>query len=482
MPLKQSARKVVFKNMTDGKTLDQGGKSIVSLMIALLVAIFAFQLNSSMLTPALVQMQTELNTTAVEIGNTQTVFFTACALFSLFLPRLADHLGRRKVLTGMLAITAVGCIVSAMASNITFLLIGRVMQGVAGPIVPMCLIMLHQRVTEDKKYAKLMAILTSVNGGIAGVDALLGGWLTTAFGFRSVFLTMAVVAILAVILVLLFSEESKSEQSVHVDVVGMITLGIAFLAAYLAINELQQATIRPVVLAVLIVVAAIFFVIFWNVEKKKSDPMVSTKYLKQRRTWALLTTTLLTMMGVFAIMNGVVPAIAQDPEMGINLGADIVSFATLTPYALIGLVFGPVAGILASKFGYHAVLKGGLLVSIVGVLFGIYLCTNPTVPAIVGISVVLGFSYAGTANIMLNGLGIVLSPKDNTGYLPGMNAGAFNLGAGLSYAVLYSAMNAFTLSSGATAGYVASFVAGAILLCLALAMSLLIPKAENCEE
>ena len=467
--------------MTNKSTSNQGSKSIVSLMIALLVAIFAFQLNSSMLTPALVQMQTELNASAVEIGNTQTVFFTACALFSLFLPRLADHLGRRKVLTGMLAITALGCIVSAMASSVTFLLVGRVMQGVAGPIVPMCLIMLHQKVTDGKEYAKLMAILTSVNGGIAGVDALLGGWLASSFGFRSVFLTMAVVAILAVVLVLCFSEESKSEESVHVDVTGMITLGIAFLAAYLTINELQQSTIRPLFVGALVIVAVIFFIVFWNVEKKKSDPMVSTKYLKQRRTWALLTTTLLTMMGVFAIMNGVVPAIAQDAEMGINLSADVVSFATLTPYALIGLVFGPIAGILASKFGYHAVLKGGLIVSIAGVLFGVMLSTNPSIPSIVIISVVLGFSYAGTANIMLNGLGIVLSPKDNTGYLPGMNAGAFNLGAGLSYAVLYSVMNAFTLSSGASFGYVASFIAGAIILCLALAMSFVIPKAEDCE-
>lgn len=467
--------------MAHGKTLDRGGKSIIALMVALLVAIFAFQLNSSMLTPALVQMQAELGATAVEIGNTQTVFFTACAIFSLFLPRLADHLGRRKVLMGMLAITALGCIVSAMASNITVLLVGRVMQGVAGPVVPMCLIMLRYKVAEDRKYAKLMAVLTSVNGGIAGVDALLGGWLASAFGFRSVFLTMAGVAVAAVVLVLFFSEESKLEESVHVDVVGMVTLSIAFLAVYLAINELQQATLRPAVVAGLVVVAAVFFVVFWNVEKKKSDPMVSTKYLKQRRTWALLATTLLTMMGVFAIMNGVVPAIAQDPEMGIGLGADVVSFATLTPYALIGLVFGPIAGVLASKFGYHAVLKGGLVVSIAGVVCGAVLLASPSVPSIVGISVVLGFSYAGCANIMLNGLGIVLSPKDNAGYLPGMNAGAFNLGAGLSYALLYSVMNAFTLSAGPSTGYAASFIAGAIILCLALAMSFAIPKPKDCE-
>lgn len=465
------------------KMLDEGGKSIVALMVALLVAIFAFQLNSSMLSPALVQMQNELHTTAVEVGNTQTVFFTACALFSLFLPRLADLVGRRKVLCGMLAITGIGCVVSAMAPSIEVLMVGRIMQGVAGPVVPMCLIMLHNQVTEEARYARLMAILTSVNGGIAGVDAILGGWLAGNFGFRSVFLTMAGVALVAVILVFVFSKESTAEETPKMDWVGVITLGVAFLAAYLAINEIQKLAGADLLMTlVLVVIAAVFFVLFWNIEKKKTAPMVSTRYLKQRRTWGLLLTTLLTMTGVFAIMNGVVPAIAQDPEMGVNMGADVVSFATLTPYALLGLCFGPIAGILASKFGYHAVLRAGLVVSILGALFGIYVANDPSIAALVTISVVLGVAYAGTANIMLNGLGIVLSPKDNPGYLPGMNAGAFNLGAGLSFAVLYAAMDAITATQGVTAGYVASMIAGAVLLIAALLVSFIIPKESDADN
>lgn len=188
------------------------------------------------------------------------------------------------------------------------------------------------------------------------------------------------------------------------------------------------------------------------------------------------------MTGVFAVMNGVVPAIAQDEAMGVNLGADVVSFATLTPYALLGLCFGPIAGILASKFGYHKVLRSGLVVSILGALFGVFIANSLSVATLVVISVVLGIAYAGTANIMLNGLGIVLSPKDNPGYLPGMNAGAFNLGAGLSYAVLYAAMNAVTVTSGASAGYAASMIAAAVLLGLALLVSFLIPKESEADK
>ena len=80
----------------NSKMLDEGGKSVVALMAALMAAIFAFQLNASMLSPALTTMRVELNTTDAQIGLTQTVFFTSCAVFSLFLPRLGDLIGRRK--------------------------------------------------------------------------------------------------------------------------------------------------------------------------------------------------------------------------------------------------------------------------------------------------------------------------------------------------------------------------------------------------
>lgn len=462
--------------------LDKGGRSIVALMTALLVAIFAFQLNASMLSPALATMTHELKTTDTQIALTQTVFFTAAALFSLFLPRLADLVGRKKVLTGILVSTILGCVISAIAPNVTVLMIGRILQGASGPVVPMCLIMLRVRVSEEKRYAKLMAILTSVNGGIAGVDALAGGWLAGNFGFRSVFWTMAVIGVIAVLLVIFQTEESHAQDTPKMDWVGVVTLGIAFLAAYLAINEIGKlAGANLTLVAVLVVLAIVFFVIFWNVEGKNSAPLVSTKYMSQRRTWGLLSCTLLTMTGVFAIMNGVVPQLAQDAKSGAAMSASVVSFATLTPYAIIGFVFGPVAGMLAAKFGYRLVLRAGILVSVLGVVFGMYVSEMPSVCGLVVLSLWLGISYAGVANIMLNGLGIVLSPKDNPGYLPGMNAGAFNLGAGLSFAILYAVMTNFAQNAGATTGYVASMIAGIVLLALAFACSFLIPKPEDCE-
>lgn len=446
----------------------------VPLMLALLAAVFAFQLNASMLSPALATMEKELNATSAQIGLTQTAFFTAAALFSLFLPRWGDLIGRRKVLVAMMAFTAIGCVVAALAPNVTVLFIGRVIQGVAGPTVPLCLIMLRQHVPDEKQYALLLGILTSVNGGIGGVDALLGGWLAGSFGFRSIFWVMAAVCVVAVIVAQLFTTESTAEETAPMDWAGVAPLAVAIGALLIAFNEAGKlGDAHWLLVAVLAIVGVAGVTIFWKVEQKVAHPLVTINYLAQRRTWALLLTTLLTMTGVFAVMNGLIPNLAQAAE-GPGLAADVVSWWTLTPYALAGLFFGPIAGTLAARWGYTLVLRIGLVGTLLGLIATATLSSTLTPALLLIISLFVGVTYAGIANIMLNGLGIVLSPADNQGYLPGMNAGAFNLGAGLSFAVLFAGTTA--------SGYQLGVVTGAVIVACALGTSLLIPKPETISD
>lgn len=471
----------------DSPTVSAGAAA--TLVAVLMVAVFAFQLNASMLSPALATMEKGLDATAAQIGLTQTAFFTAAALFSLFLPRWADLIGRRKVLVGMMAVMFLGCVVAALAPNVTVLFLARVIQGVAGPTVPMALIMLRVQVPNEKQYAFLMAIITSVNGGIAGVDALAGGWLASNFGFRSLFWVMAVIAGLAVVAVRVATVESTAIETPKMDWAGVLPAVIALAALLTAFNEAGKlGDANWLIVIVLLVVGAGAAVAFWNVEKKVTHPLVPVEYLRQRRTWALLTTTLLTMTGVFAVMNGLIPNLGQDANVGAGLDADTVSWVTLTPYALAGLVFGPVAGALAGKFGYRAILQVGLIGSVLGLGVGVWVVGHTSPWTLLFVSVFVGVTYAGISNIMLNGLGIVLSPADNPGYLPGMNAAAFNLGAGLSFAVLFAVLTALsdTGADGATtataAGYSGGILTGVIFLVVAFAMSFFIPRPEQLSD
>lgn len=451
-------------------------RSTAAVMTALLVACFAFQLNASMLSPALKLMAEELKTTDDVIGLTQTVFFTAAALFSLFLPRLGDMIGRRKLLTGMMALTAVGCVLSALAgmtSSVALLFVGRVIQGVAGPTVPVCLIMLRVAVPDPKRYGTLLGVITAVNGGIAGVDALAGGWLAQNFGFGSVFWTMAVIAVLAAVAVAFLTDESLVPGDHRMDWSGTIALVVAVGALLTIFNELAKLSKANFwLVAGLFLLAALSAVAFWIQEERTSQPLVATVYLRSRSTWALLLTTTLTMTGVFAVMNGLVPGLAQDTDYGPGLSPDVVSFWTLTPYAIAGLLMGPVSGTLAGRFGYRKVLRVGLLGTVLGLGAILGISGDATPVLLLAVNVFVGITYAGMSNIMLNGLGVVLSPSDNPGYLPGLNAGAFNLGAGISFAILPAVSVAL---GGGLGGFQGAVITGLVLLALAFASSLLIP-------
>ena len=451
-------------------------RSTAAVMTALLVACFAFQLNASMLSPALRVMAKELKTTDDVIGLTQTVFFTAAALFSLFLPRLGDMIGRRKLLTGMMALTAVGCVLSALAGmtgSVALLFVGRVIQGVAGPTVPVCLIMLRVAVPDPKRYGTLLGVITAVNGGIAGVDALAGGWLAQNFGFGSVFWTMAVIAALAAVAVAFLTDESLVPGDHRMDWSGTIALVVAVGALLTIFKELAKLSNANFwLVAGLFLLAALSAAAFWIQEDRTSQPLVATVYLRSRSTWALLLTTTLTMTGVFAVMNGLVPGLAQDTDYGPGLSPDVVSFWTLTPYAIAGLLMGPVSGTLAGRFGYRKVLRVGLLGTVIG-LGAIFVISPSATPVLLlAVNVFVGITYAGMSNIMLNGLGVVLSPSDNPGYLPGLNAGAFNLGAGISFAILPAVSVALGHGLG---GFQGAVITGLVLLALAFASSLLIP-------
>ena len=449
--------------------------SVFALVAALLAAICAFQLNASMLSPVLATMERELETTSAQIGLSQTAFFASAALFSLFLPRWGDLIGRRRLMIGILLVTMVGNVIAALAPNAGVLGLSRVIQGISGPIVPMALIMLRVQIPDTRTYAKLMALLTAINGGIAGVDALLGGWLAHAFGFRSVFWVMAVVSLVAAVAIWFGARESRTFEGKKMDWKGVGALVVVLGALYFAFEEAGAvAEANWLLVAGLVALGVIAFAAFWRIENRVQDPLVATAYLKERRTWALLSTTLLTMTGVFAVMNGLIPNLAQDPGLG-GISAGEVSWWTLTPYALAGLVIGPVAGQLASRFGYRRVLQSGLLATALGLGAAAFLTSTPGPLVLLSISILIGITYAGVCNIMLNGLGVVLSPIDNRGYLPGMNSGAFNLGAGLSFAILFAINTTVTEQMGAIAGYRFGIMVGAVFLFLALLMSTLIP-------
>src|SRR5699024_31790 len=166
-----------------------------------------------------------------------------------------------------------------------------------------------------------------------------------------------------------------------------------------------------------VVIGLIFFAVFWKWENKHDQPLVAPKYLKRRSTWGLLLTTVLTMTGVFAAVNGVAVSLAQNPTAGFNMSADAASLFLLAPYALIGLGVAGSAGRGAPAAGDGPLLRSDYRASGSLLRLVAFAGANPTTSPIVAVSL-SGIPYARMGNIVLNTLGVVTSPKDNECSLP----------------------------------------------------------------
>ncbi|HIW95873.1 MAG TPA: MFS transporter [Candidatus Corynebacterium gallistercoris] len=467
--------------VTDPVDNRKGG--IALLMAVLIAAAVAFQLNASMLSPVLRTMALELDTDEAAVGLTQTAFFTGGAMCGLFLPRLSDIVGRRRILIIMLAVMSLGGIVAALAPNIQVLMVARALQGIAGPTIPMTLIILRSQVKEEVRLGTLMGLLAAINGGVAGIDVILSGWMAENWGFRSVFWLIAIVGLLATAAVVLWAPESKPSQDVKMDWAGAALLVVSVLSITLAVNEAGKAAAANWLLVLgLLVLGLAVFAAFWNFEKRHAQPLVAPKYLARRHTWALLATTVLTMTGVFAAVNGVATSLAQNPDAGFGMDADLAALVLLTPYALIGWAVGPFAGRFAPILGYSRMIRWSNIASALLLLGLAFVGVQSKAVLIIAI-ILLGVTYAGITNIVINNLGVVNSPADNEGFLPGMNSAAFNLGAGMSFAVLPVFMVAGSpVGSDSTAGYTTAFIVAAVIIGLAVLTSLLIPKTTTAEE
>lgn len=266
------------------------------------------------------------------------------------------------------------------------------------------------------------------------------------------------------------------------DWAGAALLVISVLCITLGVNEAGKAGEANwlYVIAMLIIGPAVFLG-FWKYEGRHSQPLVAPKYLARRHTWALLATTVLTMTGVFAAVNGVAISLAQNPDAGFGLEADKASLWLLTPYALVGWAVGPFAGRWAPKVGYGRLVIIANIASAV-LMLGLAFVGVKSLAVLVIIVILLGVTYAGVGNIVINNLGVVNSPKDNEGFLPGMNSAGFNLGAGVSFAILPVFQVAGSpQGSDSVAGYTTAFIAAAVILGIAAAVASLIPKQTVAE-
>lgn len=454
-----------------------------TLLVGLVLSVVAFQLNATMLNPAVQHMQDELSATTAQIAFTTAMFFLSKAIFQVFMPRLSDMVGRRRILLISLGILTIGTVIAMMAPTVGWLYLGRAVQGACGPVFTIALLTLREATTTEKEYGTKLGVIIAINGGVAGIDVVLGGWMADQWGFRSILAFTLVATILAFIAAFRWIPESAPSRGERMDWPGVALISIVVVGLTWAVGGDPFGHRFPSAWSIgYIIIAVLCGVTFVAHQRRAANPLIPSDQLGNRAIWAMPLTTILTLTGIMAVVNLLVPSFAQNPTAGWGMSATTTSLLFMAPYALVGWLIGPFAGRLAPRYGYKRMLQAGLVSSaavlVALVLFGM---SNAVVFGI--LVFLLGITYAGVTNVMLNGLGILLSPAKAPGLLPGLNGASFGIGAGLSFTILGQAITSGSaVGSTSTAGYVSALWIAIGIVAAAWAVTLLLPQPQAKNE
>ncbi|MGW3955392.1 MFS transporter [Streptomyces sp. NPDC004752] len=442
------------------------GRAAVVLLVTLLLGVLSCQLNGSVVSPALPHIARELNASVTDVSQVMSLFYLSGAICGVVLTRWSDFAGRRRSLIIVLALMGLGTVLCIFAPSLPVLLIGRVLQGTAGAAFQLAYVVLAESVSA-KLFGLSIGIITAVNGGFAGVDGWIGGLLTDNFGFRSIFVLIFVVGLIALGSVLFVVPKGEPATPGRMDWWGATSLSVALAClTYYVSQGASDGWFAPIPL-LLLAGMIVSFVVFWFVEKKTATPMVAVHHLRSRTMWPVIMTTVIALAGVLTATSFTLVLLSQDAKVGFGLSASTSSLLFLTPPALIGVFAAPLSGWLAGRHGWIPILRLGLLLCFCAMVV-ISLAAH-TQWVVFAMMLVLGITYNGLALTGLNGLGVVQSPDDAPAALPGLNGAGFGIGAGLGISII-----APFAARGTMAGYTTAFWISAVITLLALAVSFLI--------
>jgi predicted MFS family arabinose efflux permease len=432
------------------------------LVLALVLAVAAFDINSTMLAPALPDVITRLHTDSGLVGLSQTLFFLFSAVGQVTIARLSDYLGRRRLLGPVMILLIVGEVICVLAPNIAVFIVGRALQGVSAAAYTLSYLIMREALP-PKRFGRGLGIITAVSGGIAGLDVIVAGGVADHVGFRGIFLITLAVTVVALVAVYRWVPDTRPATGGRMDWQGAALLGVGLSCLLLAVNQSSAWGWGSPAIIGLLVAGVLALVAFPVVEKRISDPVIDTRSLASRQVWPLLLATLCTLAGVFGMLNFTIPLLTQD-HAGFGLSATVSAIAFLTPASALGIIAAPIAGHFAPQVGWLKSVRIGVIgTAIAFVPLAIFL-HSPWIAALA--LAALGITFTGYTQTSLTGLSLEAAPADKPGSVPGINGACFGLGASLGIAVAANLVTELTKGGQLTFGalHAAVWCSGAFVL------------------
>lgn len=305
---------------------------------------------------ALPTISTELDAGTSQLQWIVDAYTLVFAGLLLMFGYLADRIGRRRILQIGLGLFAVTGLLAAFSPNIDTLIASRAAMGIAAAMIyPATLAIITTTFRDPRERAMAVGIWAGTTGVAVALGPPIGGLLLEDFWWGSVFLINIPLALLAMGLNVLTVPESRDPRPGRLDVVGAIgSIAAVGMLVWAVIEAPGRGWLSPTTIADLTAAAVLIggFVVW---EATRPDPLLDVRLFTNPRFSAAAGAISIAFFGLF----GFIFMVTQYFQAVQGWGPLRAGLCTL-PFAIVTIVFSPVAILLMRWLGTTKVVVAGL--------------------------------------------------------------------------------------------------------------------------
>lgn len=323
---------------------------------------------------------------SVEMLNLIALSFTlATAIFILPFGRLADIIGRKKLLIIGMSTFSLASLLCYVSLNAWMLILGRTIQGICAAAISVTVVSILTSVFPAGSRGKALGLNVAMTYTGLSAGPYIGGLLTKYLGWRSIFIIVAIIAILVTLSLLKLNQEWSEAKGEKIDYIGSLIYGLSLFGIILGLSSIRSSYGLVIIIAG---IAAMFIFIYY--EYKISQPILNMSIFKNNKVLVFSSlAALIHYSATFAIsyllslylqyIKGFEPS-----QAGLMLISQPAMMA----------IFSPIAGRISDKIEPQKVASIGMTLTALGLSFFIFLTKTTYIPYLVLSLSILGFGYA----------------------------------------------------------------------------------------
>ena len=451
------------------------------MLFAVALGTFMSALDASVVNISVPVIKTFFGVSLAAVQWIITAYLMVVSSVLLFFGRLSDLYGQKRVyMTGFAVFTA-GSALCGLAMSAEMLILFRVFQALgAGMMFSTNAAIITHNVPAERRGRAFSVIAIAVAAALSA-GPVLGGVLTGAFGWQSIFYINVPVGIFGLIIAARFIPSDKKTPKSRLDISGSIMIFGTLFLILLPLDQWSEG--MNIYLAIAMFISGVSLaVVFIRYEKKTRNPLLKLELFRNRVFSASLIAAVFNFMAQY-IMIFLVPFYLQTIRLFTPAKAGLLYI----PMPLAVLAVAPVAGFVSDRFDTRYISTAGMGIMAVGLFMLSFLnAQTPLVYIVLAMSVTgIGSGLFQTPNnsALMNNV-----PAEHRGVASGMLATARNigmvLGVGISGA-LFTWLAGWTGSQSAessltstTAGQTAfihamhvTYIVAAVIALIAMAAS-----------